>query len=216
MDLERERYETFDQLYLFSYRVASVVGLMMTHVLEFSHPVALRYAEELGIGMQLTNILRDVQEDAEQDRIYLPLEELDLYGVTEDDILENRMSEEVRKLMAFQVNRAHCYYESADKGIALLDSSSRFAIRAASRIYRGILTKIEERDYNPFVGRAFMPKKQKLAMIAKEYVVHWLEPEVPDDIPGLIQSAASMERPRKRRHERKGSFSLQRLEAFQE
>lgn len=216
MDLELDRYESYDQLYLFSYRVASVVGLMMTHVLGFSHPVALRYAEELGIAMQLTNILRDIQEDSEADRIYLPLEELDRFGVSEKDILEGRMSENFRDLMTFQVNRAHCYYESADRGICLLDPSSRFAIRAASKIYRGILTRIEQEKYDPFRGRVFLPKKQKLALIAREYLAQHFLKEEKDDLHGLIRSAASMQRPRRRKRTLEATLPIPLIEAYTE
>ncbi|MCB2197854.1 phytoene/squalene synthase family protein [bacterium] len=216
MDLELDRYESFEQLYLFSYRVASVVGLMMTHVLGYSHPVALRYAEELGIAMQLTNIMRDVEEDADANRIYLPREDLDNYGVREEDILDGQMTDNLRDLMAFQVNRAHCYYESADRGIALLDPSSRFAIRAASRIYRGILTQIEEQDFNPFRGRVFLPKKKKLSLIALEYLSQLIRAEETKDLPGLIRSAATMQRPQKRIRGREAALGLPTVEAYQE
>lgn len=168
MDLENRRYQTFDDLYLFCYRVAGVVGLMMTHVLGSLDKTAFEYAEKLGIAMQLTNILRDVLEDKNMGRIYLPLEELEKFQVREEEILQERMSANFRELIRFQVQRAHAYYKEADKGIPLLRPESRFAIYSASRIYRGILYKIEHRNFNPFLGRVYVPGMKKLSILFSE------------------------------------------------
>ena len=168
MDVQNTRYETFDDLYVFCYRVAGVVGLMMTYVLGYKDKAAFEYAENLGIAMQLTNILRDIQEDKEMGRIYLPLEDLRRYGVTEEDIIEERKSVQLRRMVKFQVQRAHRYYEEADKGIVMLHRKSQFAILSASKIYRGILLKIEARDYNPFLGRVFVSQMKKVAILIRE------------------------------------------------
>ncbi len=168
MDLRHVRYESFEQLYPFCYKVAAVVGLMMTHVFGYHTPAAFAYAEKLGVAMQLTNILRDIQEDRRMGRIYLPLDELHAYHCSEEDILAERMTPAFRELMAFQVNRAHCYYDAADAGIALLQKDTRFAVYAASRIYRGILRRIESRGYNPFLGRVYVPKHAKLSIVLEE------------------------------------------------
>ncbi len=170
MDLTISRYETFDDLYIFCYRVAAVVGLMMTHVLGFKDSSAFYYAEKLGIGMQLTNILRDIQEDKELGRIYLPLEEMAKFGVTEREIFGEEMTEHLLSLMKFQVARAHKYYEESEPGIPMLEKNSQYAIYSASKIYRGILTKIEERNFNPFLGRVFVSKGKKLSILAQEII----------------------------------------------
>jgi phytoene synthase len=170
MDMEHSRYATFDDLYVFCYRVASVVGLMMTCVLGTSNDAAFEYAEKMGVAMQLTNILRDVQEDNRMGRIYLPREDMERFGVSEQDIQLERCTEAVRALIKFQVERAQYYYHAAEPGIAMLDRSSQFAIYAASKIYSGILRKIEERDYNPFLGRVFVPQSQKTRILLGEVV----------------------------------------------
>lgn len=168
MDIQRTRYQTFDDLYVFCYRVAGVVGLMMTHVLGYKNDAAFKYAEDLGIAMQLTNILRDVKEDKEMGRIYLPLDELNQFGVSEQDIIHERMSENLRELMKFQVARAHRYYDEANKGIPMLYKKSQFAIYSASKIYGGILRKIEARNYDPFQGRVFVSQLKKIGILSRE------------------------------------------------
>lgn len=168
MDMEQARYATFDELYVFCYRVASVVGLMMTCVLGYKDPSAFEYAEKMGVAMQLTNILRDVQEDKGMGRIYLPLEDLNRFGIDETDIVQERFSPELQAMMKFQVERAHYYYDEGDKGIALLPKESQYAISSASKIYRGILRKIEERSYNPFLGRVFVPQQKKMRILLGE------------------------------------------------
>jgi phytoene synthase len=170
MDVQNTRYQTFDDLYVFCYRVAAVVGLMMTHVVGYTNDEAFTYAEKLGIAMQLTNILRDIKEDKEMGRIYLPREELDRFGCRERDIIEERMTPPLRELMKFQVSRAHSYYDAARQGIPMLQPDAQFAIYSASRIYRGILKRLEARDYNPFLGRVFVPPHRKLGILLQEVI----------------------------------------------
>lgn len=168
MDTLYARYHTFDDLYVFCYRVAAVVGLMMTHVLGCRHEAAFEYAARMGIAMQLTNILRDIREDKERGRIYLPLEELSAFGLDETDILSETMSPDMYDFMQFQISRAHRYYMGAEDGIALLPAGTQFAIYSAGRIYRGILHRIEARGCNPFLGRVFVPGHTKLGILAGE------------------------------------------------
>lgn len=182
MDLQRSRYRTFEDLYLFCYRVAGVVGLMMIHVLGYKNKAAFQYAEKLGVAMQLTNILRDVKEDKNMGRIYLPREELRCFGLSEQDIIHERMTDNLRELMKFQVERAHHYYEEANRGIPMLYRKSQFAIYSASKIYRGILRKIEARDYNPFLGRVFVSQLKKIGILAREVLRTRFNP-LPERLP---------------------------------
>jgi len=175
MDIQTSRYHTFDELYVFAYRVAGVVGLMMTHVLGYKTDRAFEYAEKLGIAMQLTNILRDIKEDLQLNRIYLPLAEMQQFGVRESDLFQHKMIPALRELMKYQVNRAQRYYDEANPGIKLLRPESRFAIYSASKIYNGILHKIEHRDYNPFLGRVFVPQTKKMVILLQEILRSRLE-----------------------------------------
>ena len=170
MDVQQTRYKTFDELSLFCYRVAAVVGLMMTHVLGYKDERAFDYARQLGIAMQLTNILRDIKEDKEMGRLYIPQADLAQFGVTEQDIFEEKMTPQLRALMKFQVERAHQYYTEAIPGISLLKTESQYAIYSAARIYRGILRKIEDRDYNPFLNRVFVSSTQKVGILLHEQI----------------------------------------------
>jgi len=169
MDATFNGYASYDDLHLFAWRVAGVVGLMMTCLLGYQDDSAFPYAEKLGIAMQLTNILRDIQEDKQMGRIYLPADELQQFGVAPEDLLAERMTPQLRALMEFQLQRASAFYAEAEPGIALLDRQSRFAIYTASRLYQEILKKIVQAGYNPFAGRAFVPTSQKLAILLQEY-----------------------------------------------
>ncbi len=168
MDIQQARYETFDELTFFCYRVAAVVGLMMTHVLGYKDKRAFKYAKQLGIAMQLTNILRDIKEDKEMGRIYLPQQDLARFGVSAQDIFNERMTPQLRALIKFQTRRADRYYFEATPGISLLRTDSQYAIYSAAKIYQGILRKIEAQNYNPFVGRVFVPRFQKIGILLHE------------------------------------------------
>ncbi|MBN1153603.1 phytoene/squalene synthase family protein [candidate division KSB1 bacterium] len=170
MDIKINRYQTFDDLYVFCYRVAGVVGLMMTYVLGYKNPQAFVYAEKLGIAMQLTNILRDIQEDKNVDRIYIPLEELNRFNLTEQDILNETVNDNLRDLIKFHIEQANQYYHEAAIGIPMLYYDSQIAIKAASKIYSGILKKIEQNDYNPFLGRVYVPQSKKFNIIFREMI----------------------------------------------
>lgn len=167
MDLTKDRYATFDELYDYSYKVASVVGLMTSEVFGYDNPKAVEHAVDLGIAMQLTNILRDVGEDLTKNRIYLPKDELDRFGITEDDLFNHNMSENFIEFMKFQIKRANKYYESADCGIGMLNRDSRLPVGLARENYSRILNKIEENGYNVFHQRAFLNSTEKLSMVPK-------------------------------------------------
>ncbi len=171
MDTKIKRYESFDDLYLYCYRVASTVGLMSSEILGYSDVKALEYAEAMGIGMQLTNILRDIKEDARIGRIYIPQEDLKKFGVSEQQIFDKNFDENFRSLMKFQMERARSFYHKGEKGISLLEKDSRFTVLLASRIYSKILDEIEKQNFNVFVKRAHTTKKQKVFSIPKI----WLE-----------------------------------------
>jgi phytoene synthase len=162
MDLSHTRYATWGDLWIYCYRVASTVGLMSTCITGALDPSAVNYAIRLGIALQLTNILRDVGEDAQIGRIYLPLEDLDRFGVAPRDLLEGRRGAGFRALMRFEVARARRLYAAAWPGIALLAPDSRFSVATAATVYRGILDKIEGADYDVFTRRAHLTGAEKL------------------------------------------------------
>lgn len=167
MDTHINRYETFDELYIYCYRVASTVGLMSSEIFGYEKPETLEYAEALGIAMQLTNILRDVKEDAAMDRIYLPQEDLRKFNVSEQQIFANRADENFTALMKFEIERAREFYRKAERGIPLLEKDTRFTVLLASRIYAKILDEIARQNYDVFAGRAHTTKLQKIFLIPK-------------------------------------------------
>ena len=171
MDTRIKRYETFDELYVYCYRVASTVGLMASEIFGYTDEKTLEYAEALGIAMQLTNILRDVKEDAAMNRIYLPQEDLRKFNVSEKQIFDGEFDKNFVELMKFQINRAKNYYATAEKGIALLAKDTRFTVLLAARIYGQILHKIEQQNYNVFLKRAHTTTTQKMFSVPKI----WLE-----------------------------------------
>jgi phytoene synthase len=171
MDLVPRRYETFADLYRYCYHVASVVGLVCIHVFGFSDPRATDLAEACGIGFQLTNILRDLPEDMERDRVYLPQEDLRRFGYTEEDLRAGRVDERFLALMRFQVARAEEYYRQSEPLIGLIEPASRPCLRAMRQIYHGILERIVAQEYDVFRTRARVPTWGKLGIAARA----WLE-----------------------------------------
>lgn len=167
MDTHTKRYETFDELNVYCYRVASTVGLMSSEIIGYSDKKALQYAEAMGVGMQLTNILRDVKEDAAMDRIYLPQEDLRRFGVSEKQIFAGEMNENFARMMKFQIKRARDFYQKGECGIPFLEEDSRFTVLLASRIYSGILSEIQRQNFNVFIKRAHTSRGQKILSIPK-------------------------------------------------
>jgi len=168
LDLEKNRYSNFAQLLDYCYKVAGVVGLIMLRIFGYQDKQAERYAVELGIAMQLTNILRDIKEDFARGRIYLPQDELQHFQVTESDISSARINEKFRQLLKFQIARARKYYQSAKSGIPLIeDKNSRFVVLAMSDIYSGILKDIEKNNYDVFSRRARVSIIDKINAVLK-------------------------------------------------
>lgn len=167
MDLTRRRYPDFAALDVYCFRVAGTVGLMLTPVLGYDHPGALRAAVDLGRAMQLTNILRDVREDLERGRIYLPQNELAAFGVTEADLARGSTTPRVRRLMAWQIARARRCYGRARAGIRHLQGfRSRLTVRLMANVYADILCVIERRGYDVFHARAVVSAPRKAALAA--------------------------------------------------
>lgn len=164
-DFQQVRYDTFEELAAYCYGVASTVGLMSMHIIGFSGTEAIPYAIKLGVALQMTNILRDVGEDWRADRVYLPREELDQYGLTDEDLAAGVVTERWREFMRFQIARNRRLYEEARPGIAMLNPDGRFAIGAAADLYRGILDEIERNGYDNFGRRAVVPTPRKLRML---------------------------------------------------
>lgn len=166
-DLHQNRYETFSDLATYCYGVASTVGLMSMHIIGFESEKAIPYAIKLGVALQLTNILRDVAEDWERGRFYLPLEELHEFGLTEDDVARGVVDERWRAFMQFQIKRTRQLYADAWPGIAMLNREGRLAIAAAAGFYQEILTDIERHDYDNFSRRAHVSQWGKLRLLPK-------------------------------------------------
>lgn len=161
-DLLHSRYHTFGELAQYCYGVASTVGLMAMHIVGYEGNKAIPYAIKLGVALQLTNILRDVQEDWENGRLYLPIEELHMFNLDESDIAAGVVDHRWQAFMRFQIRRARQLYAEAIPGVAMLGKSGRFAIAAAAELYRAILDDIEEHDYDVFSRRAHTTKQEKL------------------------------------------------------
>jgi phytoene synthase len=164
-DLRQTRYTTFEDLAAYAYGVASTVGLMSMHIIGFAGSAAIPYAIKLGVALQLTNILRDVGEDWQAGRVYLPQEELAAFALTEADLAAGQVDARWRAFMQFQIERNRRLYAEAWPGIALLNRDGRFAIAAAAGLYQAILDDIEAHDYDVFNRRAQVSKWGKLSRL---------------------------------------------------
>jgi phytoene synthase len=168
MDLEIKRYADFPDLYEYCYRVAGVVGQIMLKIFGCRDKTAETYAIKLGVAMQLTNILRDIKEDLQRARIYLPRNEMLALGVTEEQLASGINNEAFKNLMRLQVRRAREIYEECLPGIKLIENRrSRFVVLAMKEIYSGILEAIQKSDYDVFNRRCFVKKTDKLMIIFK-------------------------------------------------
>jgi 15-cis-phytoene synthase len=164
MDLTVTRYETYDDLYGYVHGSAAVIGSMVLPVLGPTSPAAREPAMELGVAFQLTNFIRDVGEDLERGRIYLPLEDLRRFGVDEADLRARQTTPPVRRLLAFEVARARALYRRAEAGWALLPPASARCVRTAHHLYAGILDAVEASGYEVFRVRAAVPGWRKAAV----------------------------------------------------
>jgi 15-cis-phytoene synthase len=166
-DLEPRRIQTFDELYRYCYHVASVVGLTVIHVFGFESPDALTLAEKCGIAFQLTNILRDVREDAAKDRVYLPAEDLRRFGVGEKDLAAAAPSGNFLRMMEFEAQRARDYYRQSAPLVAMIRRENRAALRALIGIYSRLLDRIVQSNYDVLSRRVRVSTPQKLWILAR-------------------------------------------------
>jgi phytoene synthase len=160
-DLEPRTIQTFDELYQYCYRVASVVGLTTIHIFGFTSPEALPLAEKCGVAFQLTNILRDVHEDAELGRIYLPAEDLARFGVSADDLKNARRTEQFGRLMEFETERARRYYRESAPLLDLIQPQSRPSLWALIAIYSRLLDHLAEAQYDVLTRRISLSSLEK-------------------------------------------------------
>jgi len=169
MDQSKTRFATFEELYQYCYRVASCVGLVVLPVFGYSDKTALVQAEACGIAFQLTNILRDVKEDAERGRIYLPGEDMRRFGVEEDDIMKSRYTPQFVELMRFEAQRAREYYAKAQPLLGMISPDSRGTLAVMMEVYGGLLDRIEAREFRVFDGRVRLSKWEKLWIVLKNW-----------------------------------------------
>jgi len=172
MDLHGRRYQTFEDLYEYCIRVASAVGLMCVRIFGCADPGSRQYAIDLGVALQLTNILRDVPGDLARGRVYVPTVDLERFGVTEDDLRDETAhagggvrSAKVKALLAFEAERARQYYARADAALPRADARRLVAARIMGNIYRGILDRIEQAGYDVFTAVIRVPRPRR-ALIA--------------------------------------------------
>ena len=166
-DLEPRPFESFGELYQYCYRVASVVGLTTIHIFGFDSPEAPLLAEKCGIAFQLTNILRDIREDAGLGRIYLPQEDLARFGVSPDDLKNLRRTDAFERFMEFQIGRARAYYGESAPLTAMIHADSRKAMRALIAIYRSLLERIAESPADVLTRRVSLPTSQKIWIVLR-------------------------------------------------
>ncbi|MEE9199701.1 MAG: phytoene/squalene synthase family protein [Dehalococcoidia bacterium] len=167
MDLKVNSYQTFEELYQYCYRVASVVGLISIEIFGYRDPRARQYAIDLGIAMQLTNILRDLKEDSHRDRIYLPLDELARFDYPEESLRRGVLNEPFTELMRFQVARARRYFVMGRRLLPLLPLRSRFCPAVLQGLYLELLRRIEARGYDVFNGRIMLTTPEKVRLTGK-------------------------------------------------
>ena len=175
MDLTVSRYDTFEELSTYCYRVASVVGLVCIQICGYTDVRAREYAIDLGMAMQLTNILRDIREDGELGRIYLPREDLERFGYSEEELLRGEVNDRFRSLMEFEVARAREYFTRGKQLLKLLPIRTRAFPAVLGGLYGRVLDRIEDRQYNVFDSRVSLSTKVKIALAVRL----WIQSYVP-------------------------------------
>ena len=181
MDLNKFRYKDFSELKLYCYRVAGTVGLMTQNVMGIDSaytsapwsdkPDPSEAAIALGIANQLTNILRDVGEDRQRGRIYLPQEDIERFNYSEEELLKGEINNQWKILMKFQLTRAREWFQKSEEGIRWLSSDARWPVWTSLRLYRGILDSIERLDYDVFNNRAFVRNSVKAFEIPISFLI---------------------------------------------
>jgi len=170
-DLEPRQVRTFDELYRYCYQVASVVGLTIIHIFGFDSVKALLLAEKSGIAFQLTNIIRDVREDAQLGRIYLPLEDLDRFDVPISQLKQGSEDDAFRRFLEFECARAQRFYDESAGLSALIHKRSRPSLWALRQIYMSLLSRIKRADYNVLSERINVPTHTKIALLVRAFIV---------------------------------------------
>jgi len=170
MDLHRSRYATFDELSEYCYKVASTVGLICIEIFGYSNPAARDYAVNLGLALQLTNIIRDVGDDAGRDRIYLPAEDLDRFGYSEPELMSHTHNQAFTNLMAFQCRRARRFYDRAADLLPEEDRSALFSAEIMGRIYSRMLQRVERTGFRVFEGQVRIGNLSKLWIALRTWI----------------------------------------------
>lgn len=166
-DLEPRNIASFDDLYHYCYQVASVVGLTIVHIFGFDSPEALKLAEKCGVAFQLTNILRDVREDAGNGRVYWPAEDLARFAVAAGDLRGTVVTPELKQLLAFEARRARAYYDESTPLIGMVHAGSRASLRALIGIYSRLLERIVAADYDVLSRRVRVSTPEKLWILLR-------------------------------------------------
>ena len=169
-DFETKTIATFDELYRYCYLVASIVGLTIIHIFGFEDPKALELAEKCGVAFQLTNILRDVREDAASGRVYLPSEDLARFGVHLEELNQSRLTPSLRDLLQFEATRARSYYDESRPLLGLVHSDSRTALWALMEIYRRLLDRIQVEGYPVLERRVTLPAREKIGIVLRAWL----------------------------------------------
>jgi phytoene synthase len=164
------QYKTFEDLKLYCYRVASVVGLVCIHIFGYRDPAAEPLAEQCGLAFQLTNIIRDVKEDAAMGRVYLPEEDLEKFGLSAAELLTNPDPARLRPLLILEADRAREGYEAGEQLIPYISEDSQPALYVLVNIYRRLLAKIAERQYDVFSGKVSLTVSEKLRILGKGFL----------------------------------------------
>ena len=180
MDLAPRRYETFDELRDYCYHVASVVGLISIEIVGYTDPRAPAAAVDLGLAMQLTNIMRDVREDADAGRVYLPQEDLKRFGYTEDDLMRGLVNDAFAEMMRFEAERAREYFRSGETLLAYLPPRSRACSAILHGLYSRLLDRIEKRGFDVYRERVRLSSGEKLRITAKLWTKSLLPRRKPD------------------------------------
>jgi phytoene synthase len=170
MDIDKRRYASFEELYEYCYRVAAAVGLACIEIFGYTDPRARDYAVNLGIALQLTNIMRDLKTDADRGRIYLPLDELRRFSYPEEDLLRGRYTQAYLELMRFQADRTHAYYRAARAALPRVDRRRLVAAEIMGVIYCALLRTIEARRFRVFDRRIRLSASRKLVLALGAYL----------------------------------------------
>lgn len=171
LDLRHTRFDDYDALYSYADLVAGSVGATLCHVLGGASPPSLAAARKLGVAMQLTNILRDIGEDLDRGRLYLPVNDLTKFDLEIEDIRRHTLDERFAALMRFEIARARGLYDAGMSGLKYLDAANRFAVSAAGTLYREILTKIEDENFDVFSHRVGLTRHEKLVRLPHAWLL---------------------------------------------